>query len=135
MKKHFPAVCITATLLVFISCQWFRSGKASAHHLYGDWRLDTAYQTGQPSDSIGRLLATVLAPLPGERDTYRFNKDSSYLRLSSKDSIPGHYYLSDSALYLGQGSNFERYPLQWKSDSSISFVNNDSVEFVLKKLP
>lgn len=133
MKKINPvAIIIAASILTFTSCEWFTHSNKKAFSIIGNWKVDTVYKTGFIDDSTQKLIATI--NLKGKNDeVYKFNADSTFNRLSLKDSTIENYYLKDSILFFKESGNYIPYAFSVKNDSAFSFINKDSVVFVLKK--
>ncbi|OIR07524.1 hypothetical protein GALL_101850 [mine drainage metagenome] len=133
MKKINPvAIIIAATIITFTSCEWFTHSNKKTFSIIGNWKVDSVYKNGFLPDSIQRLIAaTNFKEKRGE--VYKFNADSTFNRLSLKDSTVEKYYLKDSTLFFRELNNYIPYAFSIKNDSTFSFINKDSVVFVLKK--
>ncbi len=133
MKKINPAaIIIAATIITFTSCEWFTHSSKKTFSIVGSWKVDTVYKDGFINDSTQQLIATVnIKSKNGE--VYKFNGDSTFNRLLLKDSTVEKYYLKDSTLYFKELNNYVPYNFSIKNDSTFSFINKDSVVFVLKK--
>lgn len=129
MKKNkLAAYIIIAALFTLISCEWFSHSNKKQFSIVGKWKIDSVFKSGSPNDSIQHLMV----PTPTE-EIFKFNTDSTFNRLSLKDSTTENYYLKDSVLFFKEFDNYVPYAIKIKSDSSFSFMNKDSVLFVLKK--
>ena len=127
-KNNLAAYIIIAAVFTLISCEWFSHSNKKQFTIVGKWKVDSVYKSGLPNDSAQHLIAAI----PNE-ETFKFNADSTFNRLSLKDSTTENYYLKDSILFFKESDNYVPYAMKIKSDSSFSFTNNDSVVFVLRK--
>jgi hypothetical protein len=127
-KNNLAAYIIIAATFTFISCEWFSHSNKKQFTIVGKWKIDSVYKSGSPNDSIQYLIAAI----PND-EIFKFNADSTFNRLSLKDSTTENYYLKDSVLFFKEFDNYVPYAIKIKSDSSFSFTNKDSVLFILKK--
>ena len=131
-SKTITAIIIAAALAVFSYVLFFtKTQQQSSFNISGKWKLDSAYATQPINDSIQQLL---LATIDSNAVTYyKFNADSTFNLLSSKDSTSEKYYLHDHVMYFDHGYGYEAYPVRTMTDTLFEFINKDSIVFVLRK--
>lgn len=132
MKRTIFAVIIIAAVSFFAFTKFFAAKPTPLFNITGEWRVDTVYPTHSVADSILQLIAAQKESDEGLR--YRFGTDSSLTRLGSKDSIVEKYFVRDNVLHINEHQGYTRFPLRIMSDTLVSFINQDSVVFVLKKI-
>jgi len=132
-NKTIVAMIIAAALLIVAFFKFFNTKESPSFSIIGKWKLDTVYATVPVTDSIQKLIGSVAGNGEKNKSWFKFNADSIFNRLSSKDSTIEKYYLRDSVLYFEEVNGFIPYPLKTMTDSLVTFMNKDSVLFVLKK--
>jgi hypothetical protein len=129
-KTTLLAIIIAITTITYTSCEWFNHSNKKPFSIIGKWKVDSIYKTGKNNDSIQLFITAMTA---GSNNAFRFNDDSTFNYLSPKDSTEKKYFLKDSVLYFKDSNDFVPNKISIKSDSSFSFINKDSVIFVLIK--
>jgi len=134
MKKiAFAAIIIAAAFITLASCKWFSNSQSNKFSIVGKWKVDTVYKEGLANDTLKELIATVNVK-GNNGEVYKFNADNTLNRLSLKDSKTEYYYFKESLLFFKELNN-NNFPHTYHiiNDSTFSFINKDSVVFILKR--
>ena len=131
MKKIIPAaIIIAATVITFVSCEWFSNSHKHSFSIIGKWKVDSVYSSKPDSGNFTPLLLTNLEQ---SKDSIglQFNTDSTFSE-SANDNIR-KYHLKDSVLFIQSDSTSTAYTYHYINDSCISIVASDSSFVRLKK--
>jgi hypothetical protein len=130
-KTTLAALIIAAAIITFISCKWFQSKQQpTSFNIVGNWKTDSVYYAGKDS-SKPSLIALVF--IKKDSTFFKFNADSTFSTVFTKDTTTEKYYVKDSILYIKEDSSFLSNHLIVQNDSLISISTKDSLVFVLRK--
>lgn len=131
MKIKILVAFIAAVVIVFISCNWFRSKKKGVSNpLVGEWKLDSI-KSGKDSSMVDFFIATALMDSNGVN--LRFTKDSAFTQ--SKDAVDTVRYSFDETvnqLNIKDSVN-QSFVYNKVNDSLITLTAKDSTVLFLQK--
>jgi len=139
--KIIAAIVVASITITSISCDWFTSSTPSKNlqtNIIGKWKVDSIYQNDtslKKNDLSGIFVGLMaLAMTDSNHHFYQFNPDSTWNKLSLKDSTVGKYYIQDSTLFIQEDTTFIPNKIIAINDSLLSFKNKENLIFQFKKL-
>ncbi len=134
MKKTTLAACTLAALIITCtSCKWFSNkNNNTTPSIIGKWKVDSLYPIGKDSSSLAYFLYA-LAKNNKDSIAIQFNADSTFTELPTKNAAIKKYYQKDKEIFIQEDTAFKPYQLNFKNDSTVSFLAKDSMLIVLKK--
>lgn len=131
------AVAALCTVLFFVLANPFSKPQPLPQKNFditGSWKIDSFYNT-KDSAHIG-LFALALGKAIADSSgiVYKFNTDSTYQTLGTKENTPGYYVLDKDTLTIKADSSFEKLVVGIQNDSLITVTDKDNTVVVLHRL-
>lgn len=129
MKIKILVAFVATAVFLFLSCNWFRSGKKNVSNpLIGEWKLDSV--TFSKDSSPGYFLIAATHDSVGTNVS--FTKDTVFTR--SKDHIDTVGYFFDAKTnQLTMEDSSQTFTFVKVNDSLISLTTKDSTVLFLQK--
>ncbi len=133
MKKQTLAVSIiAASLLFFVSCEWFSSHHKTENNFVGKWYVDSMYPTGQDTN-IFRFYFFAMSKKDKDSGLVQFNLNNTFRQFNSTDSMIRSYHFTKDSLFMQSDSSYNAFKFYFVNDSVLKLTEKDSTVMILKK--
>jgi len=133
MKKQTLAVSIiAASLLLFVSCEWFSPHPKTENNFVGKWYVDSMYPTGKDTN-LFRFYLFAMSRRYKDSGVIKFNDDNTFRGLNSVDSMRRNYRFTKDSLFMQGDSFYNSFKFHFVNDSVLTLIEKDSTAIILKK--